>query len=86
MFPDAKNLKRNKAGSAIAAMNEYECGCAIVKDAAGGFFIYACEIHNAAPQMKAELSKLRAELVAAQATIRTLRAEIVSERHELSRR
>jgi len=32
-------------------MNEYDCGCLIIADDASGYFIHACNKHNAAPDL-----------------------------------
>jgi len=32
-------------------MNEYDCGCLITADDASGYFIHACNKHNAAPDL-----------------------------------
>lgn len=50
-FFAASKLKRNKGGHVIGALNEYECGCAITRDSAGGTFLHACALHNAAPAL-----------------------------------
>ncbi len=32
-------------------MHEYDCGCQVRGDPAGGFAIHACPLHNAAPEL-----------------------------------
>lgn len=40
-FPPPSKVERG-------LMNEYQCGCQVRRDAGGGHFIYACDLHNAA--------------------------------------
>ncbi len=32
-------------------LNEYECGCTVVRETAGGFFVEWCKLHRAAPEL-----------------------------------
>ncbi len=32
-------------------LNEYECGCKVVRESAGGFLIERCKLHEAAPEL-----------------------------------
>ncbi len=32
-------------------LNEYECGCKVVRESAGGFFVERCKMHEAAPEL-----------------------------------
>ena len=47
MFPSASKVNRKYA----RIPNEYDCGCLIVADDASGYFIHACDKHNAAPDL-----------------------------------
>ena len=54
MFPSASKVNRKYA----RIPNEYDCGCLIVADDASGYFIHACDKHNAAPDMYEALEKI----------------------------
>ena len=48
MFPSAKKVRNHRG-----ILNEYDCGCMVVRDSAGTCTIHACSMHNAAAELAA---------------------------------